>query len=195
MGARDDLLAIPDALLRQGHIGEAALVFMDFGTGAKRWWTGFGDLDHAGYIWQGTGDLITIGDIAAAKDMEAEALRFGMTATAEMLALVQAAETAVRGRAVQVFSQMFSVSPTDGTEPWQPLGPPMALFTGTMEQMTYMASRATGRQITLTCESWFVRRNAPPRGQWSDLDQRGIYPGDRGLERVPLYEDYTVRWV
>jgi len=111
------------------------------------------------------------------------------------MGLVQAAQTAVRGRAEQVFSQLFAVNPTDGSEPWQPMGPPMALFSGTMEQLTYSASRATGRQIQLTCESYFVRRNAPPRGEWSDLDQRARHPDDQGLERAALYENDPVRWI
>jgi hypothetical protein len=195
MGARDDLLAIPDADLRAGNIGEAALVFMDFGTGAKRWWTGYGDLDQAGHVWQGTGDLISIGEVAASTNLEADALVFSLAATGEMMALVQAAATAVRGRAVQVFSQMFVVNPDDGMMPWQPLGPPLALFSGTMEQITYAASGPARRQIQLTCESYFVRRNAPPRGQWSDSDQKARYPGDKGMERLPLYENYSVRWI
>lgn len=195
MGARDDLLAIPDADLRAGDVGEAVLVFMDFATGAKRWWTGFGDLDHAGYVWQGTGDVISIGEIAASTNLEADALVFSMAATAEMMALVRSASTAVRGRTVQVFSQLFAVNPHDGLMPWQPMGPPLSLFTGTMEQMTFTALAATQRQITLSCESYFVRRNAPPRGQWSDADQRARHPGDKGLERVPLYENYSVRWI
>lgn len=195
MAARDDLLAIPDADLRAGYIGEAALVFMDFATGPKRWWTGFGDLSHAGHVWQGTGDVITISDLVGGANLDAEAVMFTMAATPQMMALVQAAATAVRGRAVQVFSQLFAVNPNDGTMPWQPMGPPLSLFSGTMEQMTYAASGATQRQITLTCESYFVRRNAPPRGQWSDSDQKARYSGDRGLERVPLYENYSVRWV
>ena len=195
MGARDDLLAIPDTDLRAGNIGEAALVFMDFGTGAKRCWTGYGDLDQAGHIWQGTGDLISIGEVVASQNLEADALMFSMAATPEMIGLVQGAATAVRGRAVQVFSQMFVVNPDDGTMGWQVLGPPLSLFAGTMEQLTYAASGPTQRQIQLTCESYFVRRNAPPRGQWSDRDQNARYPGDKVLERVALYENYTVRWI
>ena len=41
MPIRDDLLAIPDAELRTGRIGQAALVFMDFRDTPRRWWTGW----------------------------------------------------------------------------------------------------------------------------------------------------------
>ena len=38
MTARADLLAITDERLRNGDIAEAVLCWMDFGSGAKRWW-------------------------------------------------------------------------------------------------------------------------------------------------------------
>lgn len=195
MGARDDLLAIPDALLRGGEIAEAALCWMDFGTGAKRWWAGFGDLDHAGHVWQGTGDVISISDLTTDYQMSASPVTFSFAATAEMMALVQAATTAVRGRQVIVYSQLFAVLPEGGAQPWQPIGSPLALFSGTMGPMTYSAEAVTSRAISLQCEGLWARRNAPPRGLWTDRDQQARHPGDKGFERVALYTNYETRWI
>lgn len=195
MGAREDLLAIPDELLRNGAIAEAVLVFMDFSTGAKRWWNGFGDLNHAGHLWQGTGDLISISDLTTDYQMSADSISFTFAATAEMQALVRASKTAVKGRDVVVHSQLFLSESSDvSIGPWQPKGSPMALFSGFMDPMTYEKKRDTGRQIGMRCEGLWARRNAPPRGLWTDRDQQARHPDDKGLERVGIYTNYEVKW-
>lgn len=195
MGARDDLLAIPDELLRNGSIAEAVLVFMDFGTGAKRWWAGFGPLTHAGYDWEGIGDLISISDLTADYQMSADPVTFALAATAEMMVLCRNAKAQVTGRQVIVYSQLFATTQIDAVGPWQALGQPLPLFVGTMGPMTYDADGPTQRRITLQCEGFFARRNAPPRGLWTDRDQQARYSLDRGFERVGIYTDYETRWL
>lgn len=196
MGARDDLLAIPDADLRDGTIAEAVLCWMDFGTGAKRWWAGFGDLDHAGHVWQGVGDVISISDLTTSYEMSADPLSFGFAATPEMIALAKANKTAVRGRQVVVYTQFFKTVAQDASVgPWQPLGSPIALFSGTMGPMTYAREGAQSQQIGLTCEGLWARRNAPPRGLWTDRDQQARHAGDKGLERTTLYINYETEWI
>jgi len=195
MTARDDLLAIPDELLRSGAIAEAVLCWMDFATGAKRWWAGFGPLDHAGHIWEGTGDLISISDLTTDYQMSADPVTFSLAATAEMVALAVNAKAAVRGRQVVVYSQLFRTVAHEGNGPWQPLGQPMALFSGTMGPMTRTKEGPANRQLSLQCEGLWARRNAPPRGLLTDRDQQARAPGDKGLERVALYENHEVRWI
>lgn len=195
MGARDDLLAIPDELLRNGSIAEAVLVFMDFATGAKRWWAGFGDLVHAGHTWQGTGDVIGISDLTTDYQMSADPVTFSLAATPEMIALCADAKASVTGRAVIIYSQLFATTQIDATSAWQPQASPMALFTGTMGPMTYAAQGPSNLQISLQCEGLWARRNAPPRGLLTDRDQQARHPDDKGLERVALYTNYEVRWI
>lgn len=195
MGARDDLLAIPDEMLRNGSIAEAVLVWMDFATGAKRWWAGFGPLTHAGYDWEGVGDLIAISDLTTDYQMSADPVTFSLAATAEMMTLARNAKVSVTGRQVEVYSQLFATTQIDEVGPWQPLGQPMPLFVGTMGPMTYQADGPSQRQITLQCEGFFARRNAPPRGLWTDRDQQARHAGDKGFERLGIYTDYETRWL
>ena len=189
MGVREDLLAIPDEVLRSGQIGQAALVWMDFAGGAKRWWTGFGDLDAGGHRWQGVGDLISISPISTAYDLSAEPMTFTLACTPELLALAINAKARVRDRPVTVSLQLFDM----GTK--QVLGSPFVMFSGTMQRMPWKASGPTERTLTLEAEGLFFRRNAPPRGRWTDADQKARYPGDRGFERMPIYANgYEARW-
>lgn len=208
MGARDDLLAIPDALLRDGSIASAVLCQMDFGTGTKRWWAGFGDLQHVGQTWLGTGDLIEIGDLTTDYVMSATPVSISMAATSEMIARVRDQRTNVRERRVVIYDQLFATSapvvisdPGDPlvtlqtAGPWQPLGSPLAVFTGTMGPLGYSADGPDNHRIKLDCEGLWVRRNAPPRGVLSDRDQKARHPGDKGLERLQIYTNYETRWI
>lgn len=199
MPAREDLLAIPDAMLRNGRIGQAVLVFMDFQGAPKRWWTGFGDLVAAGRRWQGVGELIDISNISTAYQVSAKQISFRLAATLEMFALAQAAKDRVRDRAVTVNLQLFAMDPVTvaGSEiqTGQPIGSPISLFSGTMQKMPWKADGPNLREITLEAEGLFFRRNAPPRGRWTDADQKARHSGDRGLERLPLYANgYETTW-
>ena len=202
MGAREDLLAIPDEVLRNGNIAQAVLVHMDFRDTPKRWWTGFGDLNAGGHTWQGIGDLISISQITSSYKVSAEPATFEVAATPEMLALALAEKERVRGRDVTIYLQLFanvhmsSFTP-GGTEimAGDPIGSPLTLFSGSMQRMPWKASGPTQRSISIECEGIFLRRNLPPRGRWTDSDQKARYPGDRGLERLPIYAaSYETRW-
>lgn len=202
MGAREDLLAIPDEVLRSGRIGQAVLVHMDFLDAPKRWWTGFGDLSVNGQTWQGLGDLINVSPISSAYQVSAEQVTFEVAATPEMLGLALAAKSRVRDRPVTVYLQLFAnvtmaaFTPGGGEiASGDPVGSPMALYSGTMQRMPWAASGPTQRTIRVECEGLFFRRNAAPRGRWTDSDQKARYPGDRGLERLPLYANgYETKW-
>ena len=188
MGARDDLLAIPDEVLRNGQIGQAALVFMDFRDTPRRWWAGFGDLDAGGHRWQGLGDLIDISPIETAYDLSATQVTFSLACTPDLLALALDAKARVRDRAVTVSLQLFEMDTK------QTLGSPFVLFSGTMMGMPWSATGPDQRTLTVEAEGLFFRRNAPPRGRWTDSDQKARYPGDRGLERLPIYVNHETWW-
>lgn len=193
MGAREDLLAIPDELLRNGQIAQAALVWMNFLGGAKRWWTGFGPLVTENGTWEGLGDLISISPIDSSYDLSAQPVTFTVACTPEMLAKAINSKAQVRDRAVMVYQQLFTVY-GEGGDNWQPLGSPWVMFAGTMQRMPW-SSTVSEKTITVEAEGLFFRRNAPPRGRWTDAEQKSRYPGDRGLERLPIYVGgYETGW-
>ena len=199
MSARDDLIAIPDDLLRSGRIAQAVLVHMDFKDSPRRWWTGFGDLTVAGQTWQGLGDLIAISPISTTYQVSAEQVTFELAATPDMLALALAEQTRVRDRAVTIYLQLMATHGVavagDDIVAGQPVGSPLALYSGTMQRMAWGAEGPGKRTLRLECEGLFFRRNQPPRGRWTDADQKALYPGDRGFERMPLYAGgYETRW-
>lgn len=202
MPARDDLLAIPDEVLRDGSIAQAVLVHMDFQGAPKRWWTGFGDLVVGGQSWQGFGDLIGVSQIESSYSVSARQVTFTVAATPEMLGLALAAKDRVQGRSVTVYLQLFANAQmaaftAGGSElmTGDPIGSPMSLFTGTMEGMPYSGTGTTERRIAIEAWGIWMKRNAAPRGRWTHSDQQARYPGDRGFERLPLYANgYETEW-
>ncbi|MFH5773600.1 hypothetical protein ACHFJ0_05060 [Paracoccus sp. NGMCC 1.201697] len=199
MGAREDLLAIPDEVLRSGRIGQAVLVFMDFLDSPQRWWSGFGDMEAGGHTWQGLGDLITISPISSTYQVSAEQVTFDVATTPEMLALALDAKARVRDRSVTVYLQLFAMDDVEVSDDeiryGQPIGSPMSLYSGTMQRMPWSATGSNQRTIRIEAEGNFFRRNMAPRGRWTDADQKARYPGDKGLERMALYAGgYESRW-
>ncbi|MTH76309.1 hypothetical protein [Paracoccus aestuariivivens] len=202
MTARDDLLAIPDEVLRNGSIAQAALVHMDFLDSPQRWWTGFGDLDVAGHRWKGLGDLIAVSPIASGYSTSARQVDFTVAATPEMLGLALNAKARVRNRDVTVYLQLFANATMAGFTAGggelmygDPIGSPMSLYTGTMQRMPYGGTGTTQRRITLETWGIWLKRNAAPRGRWTHADQQARYPGDIGFERLPLYANgYETDW-
>ena len=110
-------------------------------------------------------------------------------------------DSLIRDRTVMVYNQLFAVEAMAGftsnggeIQRGQPLGSPFVMFSGTMQRMPWRAT-ADQRTLTLEAEGLFFRRNAPPRGRWTDADQKARWSGDRGLERLPIYVNgYETRW-
>lgn len=201
MAARDDLIAIPDDLLRSGAVSFLALFFMDFQGAPKRWWNGFGDVDHAGFTWHGLGDLISVSPVSSSYGLSASQVTFTLAATPEMLGLALAAKARVRNRQVIVYSQMVANDNIQiGATAYQfgqAIGSPFSVWSGTMQRMPWRASGPSTRSLTLECEGLFYKRNAPPFGMWTDADQQARYPGDIGFSRQALYAasgGYETKW-
>ena len=100
----------------------------------------------------------------------------------------------MRDRSVTVYLQLFAMEDAEGAERGQPIGSPMALYSGTMTKMPWAANGPSQRTIRVEAEGVFFRRNAAPRGRWTDSDQKARYPGDKGFERLPLYVQYETKW-
>lgn len=194
MGVRDDLLAVPDEDLRSGNIAEAALIYFGFKDNPRRLWTGFGDLEAGGYTWEGSGDLISVSGVTTSYGLNADPVTFDVPLTEDLLVMARQARDQVENRPVQVMGLLMQTVKREGGEAWDILIPPYSHFTGKMRQMTWKASYGSA-QLQIMAEGLFHRRNAPPHGLLTDADQRARHPGDAGLERMALYEDYETRWV
>lgn len=200
MTTRDDILAIPDERLRNGEVSADYLIFMDFVDAPTYVWTGWGYLQTSGQVWKGIGDVLGIGEIAASNSSAAESVTLTLqAATGEMQKLAREAKGRVKGRDIIIRRQFFDMSPIDeNVQPQSPLIPAFAEYTGKMDRMAYTAEvdgdGTVQRTIELSTYGMFSNRNLAANSRWTDADFQRRNPGDKGGERMSLYEGYSPTW-
>jgi hypothetical protein len=140
------------------------------------------------YTWSGLGQLGSISGIEAAIGGNAPNVTFTLSGVDPALTSeVLDSSDNVRGRDVTVYLQMM-------TEAGLPADDPYVIWVGVMDLIKIKATGTSLRTITLTAETLFTRRGLAPFGYLSDNDQQALYPGDRGLERIPLMPTKQVIW-
>jgi hypothetical protein len=169
---------------------------MDFRDTPRRWWPGFGDLVAGGFTWQGTGEFLSLSGLDQPFGTVAPKVTFQLSGIdPTLVTLARQAADRVKDRRVTVFIQFFDVSPDNaGVQPWATLDAPYVVWSGIMDQMTYVAEGPSQRAISLTAESLWTKRRRPAYGLYTDRDQNARFPGDRGLEQVVDLVTKTIRW-
>lgn len=169
-----------------GRAGLCWLIHAEFGDGDMRAWPGVGDLVTGGETWTGTNGTVEIpglqlelGFIASKLDITLSGVNPAFQTRAENN------KTLVQSRTITIFLQGLS------QDDWQPLGDPVAVWTGLMDIMKYSGT-VDRASITLSCETPFVTRNKPRGAYYTDADQKRRYPGDEGCEFVSALEDKNV---
>jgi hypothetical protein len=159
----------------------APLLRFDFASGAQRYWPGFGSLVAGGETWIGTQNMAQIGEVVASANGSAPEQTFTLSGVdATFVAEAQAARAEYYGRLAFIYFQFFD-------EHWQVLDGPVPFWWGRMYGLTVkQASEEDGftRTITLSAETVFAARRRPRNSYYTDRDQQGRFPGDKGCERV-----------
>lgn len=177
------------AMLAGNQVMIARLVEIDALSAPVRLWDGVGTLATLdAKTWSGMGELLDLGNLPAPLGLSAERVQMKLSGVpAELRALAAASDSEIQGRDVTVYVQFLDEAAT-------PLDPPVVLVSYVMERLRTSADAAGNRTITLEAEGLFARRRRAPNGTLTDRDQQARFPGDRGLERVPLVVDRTVKW-
>ena len=174
MAIFDDVIA---AAVAGRAVAAVPMVYFDFMSAPTRMWPGFGTVHAAGYDWTGAGDLGGIDGLSSAMTDAAQQVTFTLSGvTPEIQALAKDAQVRVRGRGVIVYVQFFSI------DNMSPLGGMSAIWSGLMDIMTFVATGATSRTITLTAESDNADRRRPRFGLLTNADQQSRYSGDTALQ-------------
>lgn len=184
------------AAMAKKTIGASLLVFMDFKDAPRRWWTGFGMLDAGNAEWTGLGKFVSVDGLEGQVGTAAPQATFTVSGVdPDIVAQARASSDRVKGRRAVVYIQFFHTSPTDaGDQVHSLLDTPYAVWSGKMDQVQFSASGPSLRTITVTAETLWASRNRPRYGLYTDRDQNGRFPGDRGLEQVSSLVSKTIRW-
>lgn len=168
---------------------EAVAAFLiDFGflSGSKQVWTGFGKLKTAdARVWDGLGEVITIGGLSPSFSASAPANRITASGiSTEVLAAAVDAED-YRDQPVTVYLQPFQGRALYGN--------PVPLALGLMKNLEITRDAGT-RTIAVNYEGPYTGRRRPAAGWYSDPDQQKRHPGDKFCERVPYLFFKKDKW-
>lgn len=170
------------AQIRGVKVQVAPLVEFQFASSTVRVWSGFGSLPTSdSKLWSGIGELGEVSGLDQAINGVAPTQTFTVSGVdARFANLAREERHEYFRRSAVTYLQFFD-------EDWQTLDAPFAVTFRLMD--TCKSSRTqtedgTVYRTAVTAETAFETRRLPPRGYYTDRDQKLRYGDDRGLEFV-----------
>jgi hypothetical protein len=176
-------------LAQGGQVAVARLVKLEFTSGTKYLWDGKGHLQAGGQTWLGFGELGTMSGLEQAVQGTAPQAQFLLSGVdSDFVRYAAQSEIEVKDRPISVFLQFLSASMIA-------LDDPVAIYVGLMDVMGFNANDPSSRSISVSAESIFIDRIRSTYSYYTDTDQKGRSPADRGLEFVATLKNKTVNWL
>lgn len=178
-----------------------------FDSNSFRVWSGLGELQANGVIWQGAASLISLTPIEETSEIAATGMTFTMSGLPSSLVSL-ALQEPYQGRVAKVYFGLASVPVallTEGgdrivAEDLLPLdissgeqSELIEMFSGHMDVMTITDS-GNEAVISVTAESRLIALERPNEIRYTPEDQKRKYPDDRGLDFVADLQDKEIKW-
>ena len=166
-------------------VGIGLLAEMEFDSGVLRLWNGIGDLTIEGNVFTGVGTLGEISPITETAEIKASGIDLslaGMNSDVLSLALTEDYQE----RDVSIWFAFFDTSSSAYLDR-------ILMFRGRMDVMTISENGDTST-ISLTAESILVGLERARERRFTDEDQQGVYPGDKGFEFVTGLQQKDIPW-
>ena len=157
---------------------------LDFASGPFRVWTGLGDLEWAGKIFEGVGDLGAMSDVEETVELRAVRLDLTLSPVPQEVVDIALAERSYRLRPAKLWIALLG---EDGAF----VSDPFPLWSGIMDTMEVVDGAQP--RVTLSCESRLVDLERAEVRRYTDADQQAEYPGDRFFEYVPALQEAEIR--
>jgi len=181
--SRDLSAAIQSAIAAE-VVRPAFFVYLDLPSGAVRVNSTIYSITYDGNAYTGVGDLGSINAVTEATDFSSPGL--DLTLSGLNPTLISAAyDDHYQGRQVSVYLGFLNSE--------HALVDAFELFTGRIDYMQVDAGEETVT-ITVRCENELVDWERPKIARYNDADQQSRYPGDLGLEYVPLMVEREIVW-
>lgn len=169
-------------------VAVARLFQFEFLSSTRRFWDGLREFNAGGQVWEGSADVISVSGLEYAENMSATQVTFSMSGTTpELIAAALTSETEVTGRPCSVFLQFLAGRSV-------PLDNPIAIWSGTMDTLSFSGD-VRSQSLTMTAETLFQERIRSPYGYMTDSDHQERWPGDKGMQFMPLLRNKTVTWL
>lgn len=161
------------------------LVNMEFDSGDVHFWTGLGSLVWDSNIYLGVGDLLSVGRIEESSVTKASGTTLILSGVKASL-ISTALNEDYQGRKAEIY---FAVFTTSGLV----VGNPYRIFAGKMDVMEIELTGETG-SISVSIENELIDLFRANGRNYTPEDQKSAYPGDKGLDFIPLIQDTEIVW-
>jgi len=181
------------AAIRGTTIRAATLVEMQFLSRTMRVWNGAGIGDFSGEEWSGLGTAGSIEGLQQSRQPTSHKIKLKLSGVSpEVLASAKNSTTDVENRPIYIWQQFLD-------EDWQPLGPRIPVFFGTMQRLGIARGEAKGtdggqRICELECENAFASRGRPFASRFTDSDQQARHPGDKFARFTSYQRTQVILW-
>ena len=160
------------------------LVELDFASGPFRAWTGLGQLNWAGKVFEGVGSLGAVGEVEETVELRAVRLTLALSPVPQEVVDIALAERSFRLRPARLWGALLDA---EGAF----IADPFPLWAGLMDTME--VTDGAEPRVALTCESRLVDLERAEVRRYTDADQQAEYPGDRFFEYVPALQEAEIR--
>jgi hypothetical protein len=160
------------------------LVELDFASGPFRAWTGLGQLNWAGKVFEGVGSIGAVGEVEETVELRAVRLTLALSPVPQEVVDIALAERSFRLRSARLWGALLDA---EGAF----VAAPFPLWAGLMDTME--VTDGAEPRVALTCESRLVDLERAEVRRYTDADQQAEYPGDRFFEYVPALQEAEIR--
>jgi hypothetical protein len=156
----------------------------EFSGQAIRTWSGVGELNWDGRVWDGFGALMGISNIGEDNEISAKGITVTLTGVpSEIISL--ALQDCRQGSAGIVYLGFISGN--------QIINDPVLMFQGRLDVVEINEDDETS-SISLNYESRLIDLQRSKVSRFTDEDQRREFPGDFGCAFVVSLQDKNIRW-
>ena len=160
------------------------LVELDFASGAFRAWTGLGQLNWAGKVFEGVGSIGAVGEVEETVELRAVRLTLALSPVPQEVVDIALAERSFRLHPARLWGALLDAEGAFVADPFP-------LWAGLMDTME--VTDGAEPRVALTCESRLVDLERAEVRRYTDADQQAEYPGDRFFEYVPALQEAEIR--
>jgi hypothetical protein len=152
-------------------------------------WTGVGALRVNGHLYIGKGELAKIGPMPFGADDSAQSLSMTISGVASEWVIAARTGPPVRNSPQRTYVQVFD------PDTLQPVDAPYLLQDRFLDTLTYKKTGPDKQEIVALSEDIWTMKNTSERANYSDKDQQGSFPGDRGLQfTAELVSGTRIEW-
>ena len=157
----------------------------EFDSGDLNLWDGVGDLSWSGDTYTGAGNLLAISPIAETEEIAANGARFTLSGMASSIISTALSED-YQGRPVSMWRGALDSSRAI-------IADPILIFSGNMDVMIINDSGAMA-MVSVVAESQMRALTRPSTRKWTSMDQKAIWPSDKGFDEIPQIQDDPIIW-